>query len=70
MPEVQLIAVDPVQARRIGSASSPRLQRNQLTPDAKRWQLWGKGIKGAEADAIIAELYGDSTCVAFKRGLI
>lgn len=58
MPDVQPIAVDPIQAQCIGSASAPGLRRNVLTPNGKRWQLWGKGIKGADADKIIDELYG------------
>lgn len=58
MAEVQIIEVDPFQARHIGSAHSRGLQRNVLTPDAKRWQLWGKGVRGAEADAIVEQLYG------------
>lgn len=37
---------------------SPGLQRNVLTPSAKRWQLWGKGVRGADAETIITELYG------------
>lgn len=59
MAEVQIIELPPkALCDRIGSARSPGLQRNVLTPDAKRWQLWGKGVRGTEADAIITELYG------------
>ncbi len=58
MAEVQTIAVDTVQAQRIGSHNALGLKRNVLTPYGKRWQLWGNGIKGAEADRIIDELYG------------
>ncbi len=58
MAEVQTIVVDAVQAQRIGSPNAPGLKRNELTPYAKRWQLWGNGIKGVEADRIIDELYG------------
>lgn len=35
----------------------PSLERNILTESGKRWQLWGKGIKGKEAEKIIKELY-------------
>lgn len=37
--------------------STPALRTNVLTEFAKRWQLWGKGIKGREADEIIEKLY-------------
>lgn len=37
--------------------STAGLQRNTLTADGKRWQLWGKGIKGIAADEIINALY-------------
>jgi hypothetical protein len=34
------------------------LRRNELTRYAKRWQLWGLGVKGDEADELLAGLYG------------
>lgn len=37
--------------------STPSLRRNTLTEEAKRWQLWGKGVRGEEADRIIDQLY-------------
>lgn len=58
MAEVQTIKLEPTELQnKIGDINSPGLQRNILTADEKRWQLWGKGIRGSEADAIIAELY-------------
>lgn len=36
----------------------PDAQLIELTPYGKRWQLWGNGVKGTEADAIIEQLYG------------
>lgn len=38
-------------------ARCPTLRRNELTFEAKRWQLWGKGVRGADADAILRLLY-------------
>ncbi len=58
MAEVQTIAVDAVQAQRIGDPKAPGLKRNELTPYGKRWQLWSLGVKGAEADKIVEDLYG------------
>jgi len=42
----------------IGNVSAPSLKRNELTPAGKRRQLWGKGVRGADADKIIEDLYG------------
>lgn len=39
--------------------STPGLRRNELTPDGKRWQLWGKGIRGKEADEVIRKVYDE-----------
>lgn len=61
MAEVQIIAVDRVQARRIGSADHPGLRRNELTPYTKRLQLAAVGVRGVEADAIVEQLYGPQT---------
>lgn len=33
------------------------LRRNALTREGKQWQLWGKGIRGAQAEEILNELY-------------
>ena len=58
MSEVQIIKLEPAELQnKIGNIDSPGLRRNELTPDGKRWQLWGKGIRGAQADAIIDELF-------------
>lgn len=43
---------------RIGDVESPGLLRNVLTPNGKRWQLWDRGIRGAEADKVIEQMYG------------
>lgn len=37
------------------------LQRNELTRDGKRWQLWGKGVRGKAADEIIEKIYPPDT---------
>lgn len=37
--------------------SVPGLHRNVLTREAKQWQLWGKGIRGKQAEEILNELY-------------
>lgn len=58
MAEILTIKLEPAELQnKIGDINSSGLQRNILTADGKRWQLWGRGIRGSEADAIIAELY-------------
>lgn len=42
---------------RIGSPNSAGLRRNVLTVDGKRWQLWGKGVRGKAADEVIEKVY-------------
>jgi len=61
MAEVQTIAVDSLQAQRIGDVSSPGLKRNELTRDAKRNQLASLGVRGADADKVLNDLYGAET---------
>lgn len=34
------------------------LKRGELTPNGKREHLYGKGIRGAEAEAVVEQLYG------------
>lgn len=59
MPDVHIINLEPKTLQnKIGDIHAPGLQRNVLTPDGKRWQLWGKGVKGHVAEAIITDLYG------------
>lgn len=41
----------------IGSIDAPGLRRNVITPNGKREQLWGKGIRGQEAEEIINSIY-------------
>lgn len=41
--------------------STPALRANTLTSFAKRWQLWGNGVRGEAADEIIGLLYPDET---------
>lgn len=41
--------------------STPSLRRNILTEDGKRWQLWGKGIRGPGAEELIRKIYVEQT---------
>lgn len=60
MVDVHIIKLEPASRCRTVSAIStpPGLSNNVLTADAKRWQLWGKGIRGAAADEVLERLYG------------
>jgi hypothetical protein len=48
----------PLAKLRSEPVTPDNLKRNVLTVYAKRWQLWGLGVKGDEADELLAGLYG------------
>lgn len=55
---MRIVSTSKAIADKIGRADHPGLMRSELTPDGKRSQLWGLGIRGADADRIMSDLYG------------
>jgi hypothetical protein len=51
---------DRIAGQRGDPVTPANLKRSELTVYAKRWQLWGLGIKGTDADELLARLYGES----------